>query len=78
MKRKDTYIIGPEMAGPISCSQKYDAWLWNTPGQTREEKSKNHIKAHDKVGDRCLFIYRMLIVLICICNTPIFWHRWFT
>ena len=76
--RKNIYIIGPEIAGPISCCQKYDAWLWNTPGQSREQKSMSHIKAHDKVGDRFLFIYRVLVVLICIANASISWHCWLT
>ena len=70
--------IGQEIEGPVSCCQRYDAWLWNTKGQTREEKSQNHVKAHEKVGEKYLFIYRALVVIICIINAPIFWHRWVT
>ena len=62
----------------LTCSQRYDLWLFNTAGATRKEKSENHLRAHRRVSEKCLFAYRATVLLICLIHVPIFWYNWIT
>ena len=64
------------MEKQMTCCQRYDAWLWNTPGCTQEEKAENHIKAHHKISTRCLFIFRVISALILAGHAVGFFINW--
>ena len=61
-----------------SCFARYDAWLWNTPGFTQQEKAVNHIKSHAKTNETCLFIFRVIAALVWLGHAIENWIKWQT